>query len=66
MTKLYEAFKYNIPVFVDPKREDLRFYQGCTFIKPNLKEMDAFMRCLDSNYKNIDCVENLQRSLPTC
>lgn len=33
------AQRLGLPVFVDPKRRDMRFYRGATVIKPNRKEL---------------------------
>ena len=44
------ASKHDIPVIVDPKRTDLRFYEGCTFIKPNINEMRSFLEFINPVY----------------
>ncbi len=31
-----------VPLIVDPKKKDLTFYSGCTFITPNMKEAAEF------------------------
>jgi D-beta-D-heptose 7-phosphate kinase/D-beta-D-heptose 1-phosphate adenosyltransferase len=37
-TAIDTAKKHNVPVFVDPKRRDMRAYAGATVISPNAKE----------------------------
>ena len=42
VTKLIDAAKaVNVPVFVDPKRNDFSCYRGATMITPNFKEFQA-------------------------
>lgn len=38
---LHELILTRIPIYVDPKRRDFRFYFGVTMVKPNLKELRA-------------------------
>lgn len=37
------ASKYGIPMFVDPKIENIKYYGGCTLFKPNLKEAEEIL-----------------------
>lgn len=39
----------NIPVFIDPKKEDWSAYSGATCITPNLKEFESAVRLLETN-----------------
>lgn len=37
------AQQYQVPVFVDPKVDDIRHYSGATLVTPNLKEFQQFV-----------------------
>lgn len=39
-----QAKKLNIPVFVDPKTDNLESYSGVSLIKPNIREAEHFAR----------------------
>lgn len=50
-----------IPVTVDPKKNNFNFYRGCTFFKPNLKELKEGLRYESSEFSQ-DAVNRLMKS----
>lgn len=48
------AASMKIPVFVDPKGEDLSFYKGADYIKPNKGELEILTRIKCNNLEDIE------------
>jgi D-beta-D-heptose 7-phosphate kinase/D-beta-D-heptose 1-phosphate adenosyltransferase len=42
----------NIPIYIDPKK-DFKYYKNCTFIKPNLSEVEKFAHFNFYDYKTM-------------
>jgi D-glycero-beta-D-manno-heptose-7-phosphate kinase len=52
-----EGKEKNIPIAVDPKRKNFRYYHNVTLFKPNLKELKEGLKA-DFDHKNIESLQH--------